>query len=73
MAHEDSQTARERLMELAEDPEFRPFILGYLVAALDERFWPLLVQNALEHAERASELLEANRTTLQVLHQERWT
>ncbi len=63
MSTESSKNARDRLVELAESPIYRPFIVGYLVQALDERFWPLLVQTALEHVERL-EQLEAERCAI---------
>jgi len=66
------QTARRRLMELAQDPAYRPFILGYLIEALDERYWPLLVQVALEHVEQLAELQEASRARVGELTTERF-
>jgi len=68
---ENSQDARARLIELSEDPEYRPFILGYLIQALDERYWPLLVQVALEHVERLEELQSGSHARVRALLVER--
>lgn len=71
MQQESTKKARERLVELAEDPEFRPFIVGYLISALDERYWPLLVQVALEHVETMQSLQEATSSRVRQLLAER--
>lgn len=47
---------RERVEELASDPKYRPYVVGYLLSCLDERHWEALVQSALEFSERAEAL-----------------
>lgn len=45
------EIARRRVMELADDPTYRPFVVGYLLSCLPERHWEALVQSALEFVE----------------------
>ena len=59
-------------MTLVEDPLYRPFIVGYLMAALDERFWPLLVEVALEHGDQLNELRASSIARATELQQERY-
>jgi polynucleotide 5'-kinase involved in rRNA processing len=59
-------------MQLADDPEFRPFILGYLIQALDERYWPQLVEVALQHVEESRERQERAERRVEELSQERF-
>lgn len=53
--------ARQRVMELAADDRYRPFVVGYLLSCLDERHWEALVDAAIEFSEtnirRQEELL----------------
>ena len=55
------QIARQRVMELAADARYRPFVVGYLLSCLDERHWESLVHAAIEFSEtniaRQEELL----------------
>ncbi len=73
MTEATHQTARNRLMELAEDPLYRPFILNYLIMALDERYWPLLVEVTLEHVDDVKALQERDKNRLGDLFVERWS
>jgi len=52
MQIKDQQLARDRVLELADDARYRPFVVGYLLSCLDERHWSALVQAALEFGER---------------------
>ena len=45
------QIARQRVMELAADARYRPFVVGYLLSCLDERHWESLVNAAIEFSE----------------------
>lgn len=60
MLTKDQQAARDRVFELAADPEFRPYIVGYLLSCLDERHWSALVQSALEFTEGVKAAREAS-------------
>jgi hypothetical protein len=51
MQIKDQQLARDRVLELADDARYRPFVVGYLLSCLDERHWASLVQAALEFGE----------------------
>lgn len=59
MLTKDQQVARDRVFELAADPAIRPYILGYLLSCLDERYWSALVQSALEFTEGMKAAREA--------------
>ena len=59
MLTKDQQTARDRVFELAAEPEYRPYIVGYLLSCLDERHWTALVQSALEFTEGVKSAREA--------------
>jgi hypothetical protein len=51
MSDESQLAARERVMELAADARYRPFVVGYLLSCLDERHWQALVDAAIEFTE----------------------
>lgn len=51
MSESPQQIARERVMELAADERYRPFVVGYLLSCLDERHWEALVHAAIEFSE----------------------
>jgi hypothetical protein len=51
MSDTPQQIARQRVMELAADARYRPFVVGYLLSCLDERHWEALVQAAIEFSE----------------------
>lgn len=51
MSESPQQIARQRVMELAADARYRPFVVGYLLSCLDERHWSALVDAAIEFAE----------------------
>lgn len=72
MEQDSNELSRQRIVELADSPIYRPFIVGYLVQALDERYWPKLVQVALEHVERIEELQAADETRVEALVRERF-
>ena len=61
MSETPQQIARQRVMELAADARYRPFVVGYLLSCLDERHWDALVDAAIEFSEtnirRQQELL----------------
>ena len=61
MSETPQQIARQRVMELAADDRYRPFVVGYLLSCLDERHWQALVDAAIEFSEtnirRQEELL----------------
>ena len=61
MSGTPQQIARQRVMELAADDRYRPFVVGYLLSCLDERHWQALVDAAIEFSEtnirRQEELL----------------
>jgi len=65
MALEPHQAARERVIELAADARYRPFVIGYLLSCLDERHWLALVEAAIEFGEgvaaRQAESIERGR------------
>lgn len=50
MTESARQAARNRVLELANDPQFRPFIIGYLLGCLDERHWEALAEAAVQFA-----------------------
>lgn len=50
--------ARQRIVELGNDPRYRPYVIGYLLSCLDERHWDALVQSALEFVEGLERLGE---------------
>lgn len=56
MTNDPRQIARDRVMDLANDPAYRPYVVGYLLSCLDERHWEALVQSALEYVEGLKEL-----------------
>lgn len=51
MSESPQETARARVMELAADERYRPFVVGYLLSCLDERHWDALVHAAIEFSE----------------------
>lgn len=51
MSESPQLTARDRVMELAADARYRPFVIGYLLSCLDERHWNALVEAAIEFGE----------------------
>lgn len=51
MSTNPQETARQRVMELAADARYRPFVVGYLLSCLDERHWQALVDAAIEFSE----------------------
>lgn len=51
MQKSPQQTARDRVQALADDPRYRPYVIGYLLSCLDERHWDALVQSALQYVE----------------------
>lgn len=55
------QAARDRIQELAEDPRYRPYVIGYLLSCLDERHWDALCQSAVEYVEGLEGLQAASR------------
>lgn len=55
MSQSPQQTARDRVQELADDPRYRPYVVGYLLSCLDERHWDALVQSALSYVEGIEE------------------
>lgn len=65
------QQARDRVQELADDPRYRRFVIGYLLSCLDERHWNALVEAALAYVEGVEELQEANRARAQEVSAER--
>jgi hypothetical protein len=71
MSRDAQNAARDRVQALADDPRYRPFVIGYLLSCLDERHWMALVEAAVEYVAA----LEAQREELQarseVLRQER--
>jgi len=50
MSRKPGQNARDYVIATAEDPRFRPFIIGYLLSCLDERHWEALADAAVEFA-----------------------
>jgi len=65
------QTARDRVQELADDPRYRRFVVGYLLTCLDERHWNALVEAALAYVEGIQELQEATRARAAEVSRER--
>lgn len=61
MSQSPQQTARDRVQELADDPRYRPYVVGYLLSCLDERHWDALVQSALSYVEGIEEQQAAAR------------
>jgi hypothetical protein len=59
MDEEGRRKARDRVLELAADGRYRPFVVGYLLSCLSERHWDALVQAALEFGEAAKARQEA--------------
>lgn len=51
MSSNPQETARQRVIELAADARYRPFVIGYLLSCLDERHWQALVEAAIEFSE----------------------
>lgn len=51
MTDSRKQNARLRVIELAADGRYRPFVIGYLLSCLDERHWEALVECAIEFGE----------------------
>lgn len=51
MSDESMRIARDRVMELADDPVYRPYVIGYLLSCLNERHWLALVESALMYVE----------------------
>jgi hypothetical protein len=51
MLNGPQQAARDRVHELAADPVYRPYVIGYLLSALDERHWEALVASAIDFVE----------------------
>jgi hypothetical protein len=73
MTDSTRETAHKRIRELALEPETSTFVLSYLISALDERAWPLLVQAALEYRDDPDRYQEASDSLLEVLRKERWS
>jgi hypothetical protein len=71
MQKNPAQIARDRLQELAADPRYRPYIVGYLLSCLDERHWAALVEAALEYGEGLVALQEASEARARELAAER--
>jgi len=55
MPQSPHQAARDRVQELADDPRYRRYVVGYLLSCLDERHWDALVQSALQYVEGIEE------------------
>lgn len=51
MPQSPQEAARDRVQALADDPRYRPYVIGYLLSCLDERHWDALVQSALQYVE----------------------
>jgi len=51
MPQTPQEIARDRVLELAGDARYRPFVIGYLLNCLSERHWDSLVQAALEYVD----------------------
>jgi len=56
MHTEQQQILRDRVIDLAADAKYRPYVIGYLLSCLDERHWEALVQSALEFGEQVQQL-----------------
>lgn len=56
MSRQPGQNARDYVVATAEDPRYRPFIIGYLLSCLDERHWEILADTAVEFAKAQIEL-----------------
>ena len=56
MPDERYEAARDRLIELVNDPAIAGYVVSYLLGSIDERYWPHVVQSALDHADRCAEL-----------------
>jgi hypothetical protein len=56
---------------LADDPRYRPFVVGYLLSCLDERHWLALVDAAVAYVEGIQEHQEAVKVRLVELRKER--
>lgn len=69
MAKTPSEIARDRVQELADDPRYRPYVIGYLLSCLDERHWDALVQSALAYVEGLEELEAARKARVRELVQ----
>lgn len=50
MPEESKQATRNRLFQLADDPQTRPYVFGYLLSCLDERHWQALAESAMQFA-----------------------
>lgn len=50
MQKQPGQNTRDYVIAVAEDPRFRPFIIGYLLSCLDERHWEPLAHAAIDFA-----------------------
>jgi len=72
MTNNTSQTARKRIRQLALEPATADFVMNYLLSALDERAWPLLVQAALEYRDNPDTYSEDQNDILEVLRRERF-
>lgn len=51
MSEDPRTAARDRVVAMAADARYRPFIVGYLLSCLDERHWEALVHAAIEFSE----------------------
>lgn len=63
--------ARDQVQALADDPRYRPFVIGYLLSCLDERHWMALVEAAVAFVEGLEAQRAADVARLEVLRQER--
>lgn len=50
------KNARDELIELVSDPAIARYVVGYLLGSIDERYWPRVVESAIEHGKRCSAL-----------------
>lgn len=67
MSNEARNAARDRIMELAADPKYRPYVIGYLLSCLDERHWQALVESAIEFVDGLAAAHEADMARLEEL------
>lgn len=65
------EAARGQVQALADDPRYRPFVIGYLLSCLDERHWMALVEAAVSFVEGLEAQRAADVARLEVLRQER--
>ena len=67
MAKTAADIARDRVQELADDPRYRPYVVGYLLSCLDERHWGALVQSALDYVDGLAAEEEARKARVREL------